>query len=110
MAADTLYRVTMIRAAPGQRIALKASIETQGQAAAGRVTNAVFIGVFGADRDAATIGFHKDWVAYGAPGVLSVEEQEAAARANGFDGLAGIAPYLRTLLVGHNDTFAVPMR
>ena len=76
---------------------------------AGLVTNAVFAGVFGADWDAMTIGFHESWVAFGEPSALSQEEQDAVARARCFDGVGGIAPYLRTLLVGHNDTFAVPM-
>ena len=106
-----LYHLEIFRARAGLKDELVEQRERENRflADTGLVTNAVFVGVFGADWDAMTIGFHESWLAFGQPSSSSVEEQEAAARAHGFDGTAGFAPYLRSLLTSHNDTFAVPM-
>lgn len=106
-----LYHVEMFRARAGLKDELidQRQRENDFLAAIGETTNAVFVGKFGADWDVMTIGFHENLTAYAASGGASAEEEDAAARANGFDGTAGIAPYLRSLLVSHNDTLAVTM-
>lgn len=76
----------------------------------GRAGNAIFTGLFGADWDNMTIGFHNSLEAFAAGSGLPAEAEEAAARAAGFDGTADFAPYLRSLLVSHNDTLAVAMK
>lgn len=106
-----LYHVEMFRARAGMRDTLIDQRERENDFLAGinQVTNAVFVGRFGADWDAMTIGFHDSLSSYAAGGGASDEDADAVARANGFDGTGSIAPYLRSLLVGHNDTLAVPL-
>ena len=42
-----------------------------------------------------------------APAPATDEEKEMAARDAGFDGVADISFYLRSLISGHHDTLAV---
>ncbi|MDT8368593.1 MAG: hypothetical protein RQ745_05270, partial [Longimicrobiales bacterium] len=70
----------------------------------------IFTRAAGPNWDAMTIGFHPDLQSFAAGGSLhSAAEQEAAARAAGFDGTDAIGPYLRSLLSYHNDTLGVPI-
>jgi hypothetical protein len=72
--------------------------------------NFVFTGQFGADWDVMTIGFYESFATYGAAGAgVSSERREAAARANGYDGMGDLAPQLRTFLTQHSDTLASAM-
>ncbi len=72
--------------------------------------NFVFTGQFGADWDVMTIGFYGSFAAYGAAGVgVPDDQREAAARANGYDGMGDLAPQLRTFLTQHSDTLASAM-
>ena len=45
-----------------------------------------------------------------APAPVTDEEKEAAARAAGFENLADISFYLRSLISGHHDTLAVKVK
>jgi hypothetical protein len=73
--------------------------------------NFVFVGQFGADWDVMTIGFYESWAAYGANGTgISTEQEDKAARDNGFDGISTLAPDLRSLLTQHSDTLASAMK
>ena len=73
--------------------------------------NFVFTGQFGADWDVMTIGFYESFAAYGAAGVgVPSEQRDAAARANGYDGMGDLAPQLRTFLTQHSDTLASAMQ
>jgi hypothetical protein len=106
-----LYHVEMFRARAGMWDALidQRQRENGFLADINEPTNAIFVGRFGADWDTMTIGFHASLASYAAGGGSSDAEADRAARANGFEGTGSIAPFLRTMLVGHNDTLAVPM-
>lgn len=106
-----LYHVEIFRAKAGlhdallkQRMAENAYLKATGQ-----VTNAIFTGRFGADWDVMTIGFHESLQSFAQDAPASAEEKDKAARQAGFDGVNDLAPYLRSLLVSHNDTLAVSM-
>ena len=74
----------------------------------GRQLNLLFVREAGLNWDAMTIGFYENLQAFAAAGAMhSAEQQEAAARAAGFDGVGAISPYLRSLLAYHHDTLAV---
>jgi len=75
----------------------------------GQPTNTIWVGISGSDVDVFTIGFYADLPAFAAGSPRTDEEKDAAARAAGFDGVDQIAPYLRTLISKHRDTFAVPV-
>ncbi len=75
-----------------------------------RQLNVLFVRASGSNWDAMTIGFYESLQSYAAIGAqYSPAEQDAAARAAGFDGVGAISPYLRSLLSYHNDTLAVPV-
>jgi hypothetical protein len=70
-----------------------------------RQLNVIFVRAGGSHWDAMTIGFYTDLQAFASAGAQhTMDEQESAARAAGFDGVDAIAPYLRSLLSRHHDT------
>ncbi len=76
-----------------------------------RQQNVLFVREAGTNWDAMTIGFFEDLQAFAEAGTrYSSAEQDAAARAAGFDGIDQIGPYLRALINYHHDTLAVPAR
>ena len=76
-------------------------------ASTGQTPNTIFRRAAGSDVDIFTIGFHRSFEAFAAPADVTVEEKERAARDAGFNGLADISFYLRSLISGHHDTLAV---
>jgi hypothetical protein len=109
--AATLYHIEMFEALAGQREALidQRRRENQYLANTGQVVNVVFTTLVGSDVDVFTLGFHKDWAAFGAGPAVSDSEAEVAAKAAGFKSRDDIGLYLRRLLSGHHDTLAVPV-
>lgn len=72
--------------------------------------NFIFTGYIGTDWDVMTIGFYRDFAHWGSAGnEHSIEAQEQAAREVGYGGVGELAPGLRELLTGHNDTLASAM-
>lgn len=107
-----MFLVEMFRARAGMKAALIDSRHRENAVLREIETpaNFVFSGLFGADWDVMTIGFHKSLAAYGMAGAgVSPEEEDRAARAHGFDGIGDLAPSLRALLTEHNDTIARAM-
>lgn len=106
-----LYHVEMFKALAGKREALldQRARENDYLAGTGQTVNVVFSTLVGSDWDVFTIGFHKDWSAFVAGPGVSDEEAESAAKESGFRSREDIGLYLRSLLTGHQDTFAVPM-
>lgn len=106
-----LYHVEMFSAMAGKHEALldQRRRENQYLAATGQPVNAVFTVLFGSDVDVFTLGFHKDLAAFAAGPAVSADEAEAAARAAGFGSREDIGLYLRSLIVSHQDTLAVPV-
>jgi hypothetical protein len=104
------YHVEMFAGLPGKRAELveQRRMENRYYEHLGRQQNLIFVRDGGPNWDAMTVGFYENLQAYAAAGVRhTAEEQEAAARAAGFDGIGAISPYLRSLLSYHHDTLAV---
>lgn len=106
---NSFYHVEMFEAAPGKANELlkQRRMENTYLAATGQTPNMVFRRAAGSDVDVFTIGFHRSLEAFAAPADVTVEEKELAAKAAGFEGLADISFYLRSLISGHHDTLAI---
>ena len=76
----------------------------------GRPVNFIFRKITGPAWDSFTIGFYRDLQHYAEPANVSAEEQEAAARAAGFESRSDIGPFLRRFLSGHHDTLGSVVR
>ena len=70
--------------------------------------------IFGRDQGAAwdmfTIGAYRDLKHYAESAGISEADQDAAAKAAGFEAANRIGPYLRTLIRSHHDTLAVSVK
>lgn len=67
--------------------------------------NFIFTRKFGPSWDNFTIGFYDDMHDFAGPDV-PFEEEDAAAKKAGFEGVKFIGSYLRSLLAEHHDTLA----
>jgi len=107
-AANSFYHIEMFEAAPGKATELlnQRRMENTYLVSTGQVPNMIFRRAAGSDVDIFTIGFHRSFEAFAAPAAVTVEEKELAAKAAGFNGLADISFYLRSLISGHHDTLA----
>jgi len=75
-----------------------------------RPENFIFVRDQGAAWDMFTIGAYRDLKHYAESSGISEADQEAAAKAAGFESANKIGPYLRTLIRSHHDTLAVNVR
>lgn len=91
-------------------LAAERAMENGFLAATRRPVNFVFTRVAGASWDLFTIGLYRDLQHYAEPASMSPEQEEAAARAAGFDSRAAIGPYLRRFINGHHDTLGSIVR
>jgi len=107
--ANDFYHIEMFAAAAGKANELleQRRMENTYLASTGQTPNMIFHRAAGSDVDIFTIGFHQSLEAFAAPAGVTAEEKELAARAAGFDGLADISFYLRSLITGHHDTLAI---
>ncbi len=108
-ATSELFHVEMFHAAPGKAHELleQRHMENAYLAATGQTPNMIFRRAAGSDVDVFTIGFHENLQAFAKPADVTVEQKERAAKAAGFQGLADISFYLRSLISAHHDTLAV---
>lgn len=108
-AANSFYHIEMFQAAPGKANELleQRRMENAYLVSTGQTANMIFRRAAGSDVDVFTIGFHRNMQAFAAPADVTIEKKELAARAAGFRGLSDISFYLRSLISGHHDTFAV---
>ena len=72
--------------------------------------NFIFVRDQGAAWDIFTIGIYRDLKHYAEGTTLSPSEQEAAAKAAGFESPSQIGPYLRRFIRTHHDTLAVAVK
>jgi hypothetical protein len=72
--------------------------------------NFIFVRDQGAAWDIFTVGCYRNLKHYAESSDVPAKEQEAAARAAGFEDAAHIGPYLRTLISLHHDTLAVAIK
>ena len=106
------FHVEMFVALPGRQADLyrQREMENAYDRTLGLPQNLIFTRERGAAWDLFTIGFYRDLKHYAASADLPEADQDAAARAAGFDGARGIGPYLRTLIREHHDTLATAIR
>ena len=102
------FHIEMFNAAPGKAEELlgQRRMENNYLAATGQMPNMIFRRAAGSDVDIFTIGFHPSFEAFAAPAEVTIAQKETAAKAAGFEGLADISFYLRSLISGHHDTLA----
>jgi len=72
--------------------------------------NFIFVRDQGAAWDIFTIGVFRDLKHYAESADVSAKDQEAAAKAAGFDAPSQIGPYLRRFIRMHHDTLAVAVK
>jgi hypothetical protein len=106
-----LFHIEMFHALAGKKAALvdQRIRENQYLQQTGQTTNAVFVTRFGSDVDVFTVGFHRDMAALDAGPTVSAAKAEQIAKAAGFKNRADLGFYLRSLLISHHDTLAVPV-
>ena len=72
--------------------------------------NFIFVRDQGAAWDLFTIGVFRDLKHYAESADVPVKDQEAAAKASGFESPGQIGPYLRRFISTHHDTLAVAVK
>jgi len=75
-----------------------------------RPENLIFVRDQGASWDLFTIGAYRDLKHFAESAGIPEADQEAAAKAAGFEAANRIGPYLRTLISLHHDTLAVSVK
>ena len=72
--------------------------------------NFIFVRDSGASWDLFTIGVFRDIKHYAESANLTAQQQDAAAKAAGFESASQIGPYLRRFISTHHDTLAVAIK
>lgn len=108
-AKNGFFHIEMFLAAPGKADELldQRRMENVYLKSTGQIPNMIFRRAAGSDVDVFTIGFHRSFEAFASPADATPEEKELRAKSAGFNGLADISFYLRSLISGHHDTLAV---
>jgi hypothetical protein len=75
-----------------------------------RPENLIFVRDQGASWDLFTIGASRDLKHFAESAGIAEADQDAAAKAAGFEAVNRIGPYLRTLISSHHDTLAVSVK
>lgn len=106
------FHLEIFHALPGRQAELyrEREMENAYQRALHRPENFIFVRDQGAGWDLFTLGFYRDLKHYAESADIAEKDQEAAARAAGFEGATRIGPYLRTLIYKHHDTLAVAVK
>jgi len=111
-AGSSLFHVEMFHALPGKQAELyqQREMENAYSKALQQPENLIFVRDQGAAWDLFTIGCFRNLKHYAESEDVPHKDQEAAARAAGFEGADRIGPYLRTLIASHHDTLAVAVK
>src|SRR5947209_110420 len=111
-AEGTFFHVEMFQALPGKFAELKQErvMENTYARAIKEPENFIFVRDQGAAWDIFTIGVFRDLKHYAQSADVPVKDQEAAAKAAGFDAPSQIGPYLRRFIALHHDTLAVGVK
>jgi hypothetical protein len=75
-----------------------------------RPGNFIFVRDQGAAWDLFTLGPYRDLKHYAESADVPEKDQDEAARGAGFESARHIGPYLRSLILQHHDTLAVPVK
>jgi hypothetical protein len=107
-----LFHVEMFIALPGMfgDLYKEREMENAYSRAIHAPENFIFVRDQGAAWDIFTIGVFRDLKHYAQSADVSAKDQEAAAKAAGFQSPADIGPYLRRFIREHHDTLAVSVK
>jgi hypothetical protein len=111
-AAGAFFHVEMFVALPGKLADLFKEREMENTYARSlkEPENFIFVRDQGAAWDIFTIGVFRDLKHYAEGSELPAQDQEAAAKAAGFEAPSQIGPYLRRFIREHHDTLAVAVK
>jgi hypothetical protein len=111
-ASSAFFHVEMFDALAGMQYELfkEREMENAYLKALKRPENLIFVRDQGASWDLFTIGTYRDLKHFAESAGISETDQEAAAKAAGFEAANRIGPYLRTLINLHHDTLAVSIK
>jgi hypothetical protein len=106
------FHIEMFVALPGQfqQLYREREMENAYARALKQPENFIFVRDQGAAWDIFTIGVYRDLKHYAAIADVPPAEQQAAAKATGFDSPSQIGPYLRRFIREHHDTLAVAVK
>jgi hypothetical protein len=106
------FHVEMFISLPGQFADLlkEREMENAYSKALKEPENFIFVRDQGAAWDIFTIGVFRDLKHYAESADVPAKDQEAAAKAAGFDAPSQIGPYLRRFIREHHDTLAVAVK
>ena len=109
---STFFHVEMFDSLAGKQSELfkEREMENAYLKALKRPENFIFVRDQGAAWDLFTLGAYRDLKHYAESAGIPETEQEAAAKAAGFEAANRIGPYLRTLINSHHDTLAVSVK
>jgi hypothetical protein len=111
-ASSAFFHVEMFDALAGMQYELfkEREMENAYLKALKRPENLIFVRDQGASWDLFTIGTYRDLKHFAESAGIPETDQEAAAKAAGFEAANRIGPYLRTLINLHHDTLAVSIK
>jgi hypothetical protein len=111
-AAGAFFHVEMFVALPGMfgELFKEREMENTYARALKQPENFIFVRSQGAAWDIFTIGVFRDLKHYSESADALPKDQEAAAKAAGFDAPSQIGPYLRRFIREHHDTLAVAIK
>jgi len=106
------FHVEMFESLPGKFADLykEREMENAYSRALRQPQNFIFVRDQGAAWDIFTIGIYRDLKHYAEGTTLTLAEQDAAAKAAGFESPSQIGPYLRRFIRTHHDTLAVAVK
>jgi len=106
------FHLEIFQSLPGKQADLykEREMENTYQRTLRRPENFIFVRDQGASWDLFTVGFYRDLKHYAESADIPEKDQEAAAKAGGFEASNRIGPYLRTLIARHHDTLAVAVK
>jgi hypothetical protein len=109
---SSFFHVEMFHSLSGRQAKLfqEREMENAYQRRLKRPENFIFVRDQGAAWDLFTIGAYRNLKHFAESGDIPEADQEAAARAAGFETASHIGPYLRTLISSHHDTLAVAVK
>src|SRR5262245_17366526 len=111
-AAGTFFHIEMFVSLPGKFADLykEREMENAYAKALKEPENLIFVRDQGAAWDIFTIGVFRDLKHYSESADVALKDQEAAAKAAGFEAPSQIGPYLRRFIREHHDTLAVAIK
>jgi hypothetical protein len=109
---STFFHVEMFDALAGKQSELfrEREMENAYLKALNRPENLIFVRDQGASWDLFTIGTYRDLKHFAESAGIPEADQNAAAKAAGFEAANRIGPYLRTLISSHHDTLAISVK